>query len=369
MTLNDEQRRPRRGWILWLALLLVVALIVLFGALRPRQEEVKPAEEKAYPVRVLTVTPRPVTDRIELPGRIEPLQEAVLAAEKPGQVVERLADRGDVVKAGQVLLRVDARTWEAVKQRAEVEARDADRDFRRWKELEKTGAVSASDFEAIRRRKEMAEIALNEAEVFLSQCEIRAPFDGVVNDRFLEVGDHAGEGQAAFRLVRLDRVKVAFDVPEQDVFAVRPGADMAFEVAARPGRTFTGRVSYVSSQAARESNSFAVDLEADNADGLLRAGLIATVSLVRRERADAIIIPLAAVLPRKGEHLVFVVENSLAVRRRVYLDTLVGHEVVLSGGLNAGEQLVVEGHRGLQDGMKVRPTGEPVDAAPANPEP
>jgi multidrug efflux pump subunit AcrA (membrane-fusion protein) len=70
----------------------------------------------------------------------------------------------------------------------------------------------------------------------------------------------------------------------------------------------------VSSQAARESNSFAVELEADNADGALKAGMIAQVSLVRRMREAAVVVPLAAVVPRKGEHYVFVVEDGRAVR-------------------------------------------------------
>jgi len=66
-----------------------------------------------------------------------------------------------------------------------------------------------------------------------------------------------------------------------------------------------------------------------------------------------IAIPLAAILPRKGEHLVFVAQNGRALRRRVQIDALIGHEAVLSEGLNPGERLIVEGHRGLQDGLPV----------------
>ena len=346
--------RRRKGALLaWGGLGLVVVLIVVLALLPRPEEESADDAERPVPVRVLTVEPRTIPDVIELPARIEPAQEALLAVERAGRVVERRVRKGDAVKKGQALLRVDGRLWDAARRRAEIEARDAAKDLARWKELEKTGAVSTSDFEGILRRQEAAEIALEEAQVILGQCEVRAPFDGVIVDRFVEEGDYANEGQAVVRLVRLDRVKVAFDVPEQDIRAVEPGQEKPFTLAAIPGREFSGRVSFVSSQAARDSNSFAVELEADNPDGVLMAGMIAQVSVQRRLREGAAVVPLAAVVPRKGEHYVFVEEGGRAVRRRVLIGAMLGHEAVLDGGVSAGDRVVVEGHRGLQDGMAV----------------
>ena len=342
----------RKGSLLaWGSLAAVVALIVAFARMEKPEEEVVADRERPVAVRVMEIVPRRVPDAIRLPARIEPVQEAQLPVERAGRVVELLAEKGDRVEAGKALLRVDGRLWEAALRRAEIEARDAARDLARWKELEKTGAVSASDFEAVERRRETAEIALEEARTFLDQCEVRAPFAGEIVDRFVEVGDYANEGQAVLRLVRLDRVKVAFDVPEQDVAAVEPGQEKPFVLAALPGREFAGTVSFVSSQAARDSNSFAAELDADNADGALKAGMIAEVSLLRRMRERATVVPLAAVVPRKGEHYVFVEKDGRAVRRRVLVGAMLGHEAVLESGVAAGDRVVVEGHRGLQDGM------------------
>jgi membrane fusion protein, multidrug efflux system len=344
----------RKGAVLaWGLLAVVAALIVVFARIKKPEEDVSVEKERPVAVRVVEMAPRRVPDVIQLPARIDPVQAAQLPAERAGQVVERLVDKGDVVEAGQVLLRVDNRLWDAAHRRAAIEARDAAKDLARWKELEKTGAVSASDYEAIVRRQEAAEIALQETQVFLDQCEVRAPFAGIIVDRFVDLGDYANEGQAVLRLVRLDRVKVAFDVPEQDIVSVEPGQEKPFTLAALPGREFGGTVSFVSSQAARESNSFTVELEADNADGALKAGMIAQVSLLRRMREAAVVVPLAAVVPRKGEHYVFVVADGRAVRRRVLIGAMLGHEAVLDGGVAVGDRVVVEGHRGLQDGMAV----------------
>ena len=366
MNAPTSNRSTKKGsFLAWGALALVVALIVAFGAIKKPAEQAAPEAEKPVAVRTLALEPRTVEDALQLPGRIAPLQEANLGAERAGRVVELLADKGQAVAEGQVLLRVDGRLWDAARRRAEIEARDAARDLKRWKELEKTGAVSASEYEGVVRRQEAADIALEEAETMLAQCEVRAPFAGTIVDRLVDVGDYANEGQAVFRLIRLDRVKVAFDVPEQDVGSVRPGQRKAFVLTGLPGREFAGEVTFVSSQAARESNSFAVELEADNADGALKAGMIAQVALVRQERAGAIAVPLAAIVPRKGEHYVFTAENGRAVRKRVRIAALIGSEAVLESGVAAGERIVVEGHRGLQDGMPVAEAGEtPAAAAP-----
>jgi membrane fusion protein (multidrug efflux system) len=349
--MNTAPLRSRKGSLfVWGALAVVILLVVIFGILGKPAEKKVEVVEKPYPVRIEVIEPRTVPDEIPLPGLVMPLKEAELSAEKAGRVVEVKVDQGTPVKTGEVLLRLDGRAWEAQLRRAEVESRDAERDLKRYKELEKTGAVSASDFEAIERRRDMANIARDEAQVFLSQCEVRAPFDGTVNERL--VG-----------LIQTDRVKVGFDVPEQDIAAVKPGDSLTYTLSALSDRVFTGEVTFVSGRAARESNSFHVEIENGNPDGVLKAGMITQVWLVRRLRPDAVVVPMAAVVPRKGEHMVFIVENDRAVRRRVIIEALIGSQAVLSDGLAAGESLVVEGHRGLQDGMRVEVVPPDADAA------
>ena len=365
MSVSDGIRKKKGSLLVWGALVIVVALIFAMPMLKKPEEKKVVEPEKPVAVRTITIERRTVEDALLLPARVEPLQEANLAAERAGRVIEVVADKGQAVEAGQVLLRLDGRLWEAARQRAEIEERDASRDLKRWKELEKTGAVSGSEFESIQRRQESARIALNEAEVMLSQCEVRSPFAGILVARLVEVGDYANEGQAVLRVIRLDHVKLTFDVPEQDIGSLQLGQQKKFTLAVLPGREFSGEISFVSSQAERESNSFTVELKVENLDGALKAGMIAQVSLVRREREGAVVVPLAAIVPRKGEHYLFAVENGHAIRKRVQIAALMGHEAVLESGVEAGDQIVVEGHRGLQDGMAVSVGGtEPVQPAP-----
>ncbi len=350
-----ETNRKNIAWIMWgtLAALLVLT-IILIAARRPGRKA-DDAAELPFPVQTVIVQPRAINEMLRVPGRIEPFMRAVLSSEQEGLIVELNADKGDAVTNGQVLLRIDGRAWEQVLRRAEVEIEDAEKDVVRWRELKDAGAVSVDEFENIFMRKERAEIAMEEAGVFLSQCAVLSPIDGWVNDRHVEPGEYVGKGRAVFEVVNTERMKVVFDVPEKNAPAVKTGSPALVKLDALPGESFECKITFISFVARRENNAFRVEALLENPPESLRAGMIANVEIVRSHRADRIAAPLSAVLPSKGEHVVFVVENGRAVRRVVQIEAMAGSEAVLGSGLKPGDELIVDGHRSLQDGARVEP--------------
>lgn len=347
---SDRVRRVLRGLLLAIAALIVVLVLMLvFG----QKQVAPPAEEQAVPVRVLVVEPRLMPDAITLPGRIEPFIEADLGTEKPGRIVELAADKGDRVEAGQVLLRLDARMAEATLRQAEIELREAGKELERWKGLEKAGAVSASDFDAVKSRHDNAEVSLEQARVALSQCEVKSPIAGIVDERHVEEGEYATEGMPVFKVLDIDQVKLMLDVAERDTGCLRQGNPVVFRVAALGGREFTGTVSFVSSLASRESNSFHAEILVSNPGREIKPGMIAEATLLRRTREDAMVVPLSAVVPKKGDHVVFTEQDGRAVRNLVRIDAVLGAEVVLASGVAAGDRVIVEGQRSVVDGALV----------------
>ena len=260
-------------------------------------------------------------------------------------------DKGDRVEAGQVLLRLDCRQWEHILKKAEVELADARSDLERWDELKQAGAVSDSDFDDILRRARLAEIASGEARVHLSQCELICPISGVVDDRYVEAGEYANEGARLVKVIDIDRVKLTVDIPERDIVFVEPGNRIPFSVPVCADTVFTGRVTFVSGVARRENNAYRVEAAVSNIGRVLKGGMIARAEIGRGTVSAAVVVPLAAVVPRKGDHVVFVVRGDRAERRVVRIDSITGHEAILASGLAVGETIVVEGHRALQDGV------------------
>jgi len=354
-TEERQRRRPGSFWV-WGVLLVIVGLIVLFAALkmfRARQDTGAVAEEKPVAVETMLVAATRLADTIVLPGRVEPYVEADLAAEKAGRIVEVKVDKGDRVEQGQVLLRIDDRLWVANRDRAAIDLREAEKEHRRWEELKKTGAVSDSDYDSIRKARDIAAVSLADADVHVSQCTVVSPVNGVVDDRYVEQGEYVAEGAPVFKVVHTDRVKVSVQVPEKTVLAVGAGDRMRFRVAAAGDRIFEGQVSFVSTAGSRLSNSFRTELVVGNADHVLKPGMIAEVSLVRGTIEDAVRVPLSTVIPSKGEHVAFVVESGRAVRRLVKIDRITGDEAVIASGVRPGDSLVASGQRTLQDGTLV----------------
>jgi membrane fusion protein (multidrug efflux system) len=332
-------KQDRTGKILLSSLLVITVLIVFFKALPARKEKLPPVQDVIIPVQTVEVTAENRPDIITLPGLILADVDAKLAAEKAGRIVEIHVDRGQSVTNGQVLLRIDDRT-------ARIALEDAARNLERFEKLSGTGAVSRKDMDDIRKAYDLAETAF-------SYCTVKSPVDGVVNERYVEEGEYVLPAAPVFDVLSINPVRVTVDIPERNVSSLRPGDTVPFEVISRPGQIFTGTVSYVSSKAQSDNNAFRVELKVPNPDGTLRPGMIASVQHRRSIRENAITLPLEAVIPEKGDNVVFLVRDGHAVRQLVRIDAILKQEAVILSGIRAGDRVVTRGNRMLTDGAKV----------------
>lgn len=344
---NKWNLKPLWAWSVPTLALILIVLLVIIGI--PR-DEADMLPETSVPVRVLTVRPQTLHDRIVLPGRVAPNSRVRLSVEKGGRVVELPVDKGDRVGQGDVLLRIDDRHWRAQHRQATVELENAERDLKRWEQMRADGVVADSDYDAVRRRYDIAAAMEASAAVHLEQCTLVSPFDGKVDRREVELGEYVNEGQAVFQILVPKPLKIHVNVPERDVGKVAFGDICQISIPSLPGVVWTAKVNFVAQEALPGGFSFPVELIVQEPSDGLRSGKIVDVSMLREQKEGVMMVPLAAVIPRRGEHLVFVAVDEIAERRVVVLDRIVGQYAVLASGLQAGEQLVVEGHRALQDG-------------------
>jgi len=153
------------------------------------------------------------------------------------------------------------------------------------------------------------------------------------------------------RVVDISKVKLVIDIPERDVLCIAKGDDVSFRLSAYPGRTFKGEVSSISVASDRGRNSFRAEAVVENQDRVLRGGMIANAVLKRRLRNNVIVLPLSAVVPLKGEHVVFTVKNRRARKCVVKIDSISDQHALISSGIKDGDLVVVEGQRSLEDGV------------------
>ena len=350
---TDSQKKEAR--IMWciVALLLVLTLFMIIIKVFKKADKSEPNKEIPLKIKVVKLETETFYDTVMLPARITPFLTAAVAAEKPGRVVALPVEKGSRVKKGELLLRFENRGWLAFKKEAELKRREAAKDLSRWKKMKRTGAVSESEYDSVKTKMEAAEIAYNRASFDLSQCEIRAPFDGVIDDIYLEIGEYANEAQAVLKIIDLSKVKIIVNIPERDVANVRRGAEFKFIVSALKKREFKGKVSFIAQDADIAANTFEAELICGNSDGHLKGGMIAEVSVPRAPVENACILFLSAVVPQKGEHVVYKIKDGRAVRQVVHIGAFLDQRVFVSKGVQKGDLIIVEGNRNIRDGELV----------------
>jgi RND family efflux transporter MFP subunit len=208
---------------------------------------------------------------------------------------------------------------------------------------------AAQQYQALQAAR--ARVAL--AHKTLADTTVRAPFNGLVAERLVSVGDYVTKGMKVAVVVRVNPLRVQLTVPEQFVSAVKAGATVTFQVDAFPGREFTGTVRYVSP--ALEANRRALTVEAvvPNQSGDLKPGLFATARIEQPEKTPAVMVPADAVQTTAGTSRVYVVNGDKVEERIVTTGEQVNAQVEIATGLKAGEKVATKNVAQLFDGAKV----------------
>jgi RND family efflux transporter MFP subunit len=232
-------------------------------------------------------------DVFEVTGDFVPPVRSEMATRFPGRVGRILTDAGARVTAGQPMLELESNYLKLDLERAEAEVSrtkaaltESERDWGRKKDLLAKGSVSQAAFDRSEAAFEQAKAARAAAETAhslatqrLSDSVLRSPIDGVVLERRTDVGQHLAEATIAFVVVQTAPLKLRFRVPERWLGAVTAGAPVRAKVDPYPDETFTGKVSVIVPAIDPASRTFTVEALFPNADGRLRPGLFARVSL------------------------------------------------------------------------------------------
>lgn len=325
-----------------------------------------PAEPK---VRVTTApaTTRAVPRHLTLTGTLLANRHSELAADGAGKVLATFVERGEFVRAGAPIARLDARAAqlsraEALAQAkgAEVQAMNARLECERAENLFAQQAISRAEYDRIKTGCSAASYTTDAAEArqglaskAVSDALVRAPFAGMVAERFIELGEYVVPGKVVATIVELNPLRLELTVPEASVSAIQPDHPVEFTVASHPGERFVGKLRYVAPVVRRKSRDLVVEAIVDNPDSRLRPGMFATCRLPIGETRLPV-VPAAAVAGTPSSPRVFVVQDRRIEERVVQLGERMGDGVAVRQGLRDGEQVVVEPSAAVKDGAAVQ---------------
>ncbi len=316
------------------------------------------APEQLPNVRVQTLEASDVEDVMALTGGIIPWETVTLSAETRGKIESRPIEEGDRVEGGQEIFKINTTTIEATLSQARAQSLLATQEMARTDQLRKEGISSPQDLDRARMNQQATRATVEMSEIQLAHSVIRTPFAGVVDVLLKEEGEYVDAGTPLVRLVQVDRVKVVLGLPERDVPLFETGDAVKITLDAYPDRAFEGRIHRIATTAEASTRTFVTEVELDNSEGLMKPGMIARATLVRRSFKDAVTVPMFAVVNQDDGRYALVEENGLAHRRPVELGFFQGDRILVKQGLAPGDRLIVSGQRDLDDGDPVNVLAE-----------
>ncbi|MCK4546361.1 MAG: efflux RND transporter periplasmic adaptor subunit [Candidatus Eisenbacteria sp.] len=312
------------------------------------------ARPEAIAVEVVSVVAEEIERSISVSGSIRPWRQASLGAAMPGKVERMMVEVGDVVDGGELLVEMGG---EQLTQAA-AQLTALEKDWKRMRSLFDKGVVTQQAFDQVDAAHQGAKAGY---ELVLASTRVRAPFAGVVTEKYLEEGEvftlfpgPAGS-PALLRLEQVDTVNVVVSVPEVDIPEFQAGQAATLRVDAYPGRSFTGEVFRIEPSVDERTRTAEVEIRVANPERSLRVGMFADVSISVGEE-PALLLPRDGLIRQVGTgiYYVFKVVEGEAQRSDVEVGRSYAENVAILTGLAEGDTVIVVGKTLVQDGCEVQ---------------
>jgi membrane fusion protein, multidrug efflux system len=358
--MRQTPQRPISAVLTCLFLTGVLALAACKGgngAAEAKDKKDKKGPE-AVPVEVAQASRRPVAASYTGTAPLEARAEAQVIAKVSGVALQVLVEEGQYVHAGQTLVRLDSARTELIAAQTAAQMRKLEANYARAKQMADQKLLSANDNDQLRYDLENARAANKAANLELAYANVTAPISGVVASRSIKAGNFVQINTPIIRIVDVSRLEAVLNVPERELATLKAGLPVQLAVDALPGKSFTGAVDRVSPVVDSGSGTFRVVCAF--ADGsALRPGMFGRIKIDYDQRADALVVPRAALLEDESDPAVFVVRQNKSTRVPVKLGYLDGEWAEVRSGIKQGDQVVIAGKSALRDGTEVQVIGQP----------
>lgn len=302
----------------------------------------------------LALKPSTISDRVNLPGSIEPWTRLGLLAKVGGSITQVIAKKGDHLQEGDTIALIDSRDYRIALDRAKAAYKLAKANFDRDTKVYAKGVIPTAELEAKETSMQTAKADMDNAELLLSRCTIKAPMSGVISELDAEVGLLLSIGDPIAVILKMDKVKAVIGIPESDITAVRSLESVDISIKALDNLIMTGTKHFLAPTPESAARSYRLELALDNLDGTILPGMFIRADVVKKEVHDAVTIPFYSVISRNDEQYVYVEKDGIVEKRLVKLGTMEKWMVEITDGLLHGENVVIEGHRDVENDQKVK---------------
>ena len=297
----------------------------------------------AMPVEVATAIRDTVVDAIAATGQIEAIQSVELRPEVSGRITDILVREGQLVADSTPLFKVDDAELKAQVAQADAERQLSRQALERTKGLIAQNASSTSDLEQAEAKSRGADANYDLLKTRLDRTVVRAPFGGVIGRRLVSIGTYVSPQTPLITLQSVNPQYASFDVPERYADRLRRGQLVSFQVAALPGKNFSGEVVFVDPVVSLPGRTILIKARVPNGEQQLQAGMFIEARLATDIRPNAVVVPEDALLPMQGATFIWAIKDGKADRRQVSVGVRTAGWAEIQGGVEAGDSVVVGG--------------------------
>lgn len=285
-------------------------------------------------------------------GEVNPLEEFIgtlefsktsnMASETNGVVKKIYFESGDSVKKGDVLLEVDSDILDSQIVSAKVTLEDAKRDFERYKALKEKNSISQKVYDSSYLKYITSKATLDELLIQKKQKTIKAPFDGVIVQKHIEIAEWLSEGKNVFTVVNTSKVDLMFNLPTSYVYKLDKNADYTVYLG---DKELKSKLYAAIAKGDKRTRTFPVKFKSDIKNMFLYDGMEVKISLPRSKKITSLIVPRDAVIKRFGQNVIFINSDSKAMMLPVkILGYNKSNVAVEAQGLVKGADVVVKGN-------------------------
>ena len=283
---------------------------------------------------------------------LDPDKQAEIPSRVQGAIKQIFVEEGDDVRQGQALLRIDDAEFRHRLTQAKVALDQQKVQFARVERMRSQGLVAVEEFDNGQSDLEAAEAAYELAALELSYTEVRAPFNGRVVRRRVDVGQTVSNGTELFSLADMHRLLARVHVPAREFRRIRTDQPVELVVDST-GERLIGRIDLVSPVVDPTSGTIKVTVEIREYTPSTRPGNFAEVSIVTDRHENVLVVPNVSVLTEKDERIVYVAEGATAKRTVVEIGFEDDRWAEVLGGIEEGTPVVVQGQRSLSDDQPI----------------
>jgi membrane fusion protein, multidrug efflux system len=371
----------RRVWLF--AILALVGVVVILVGIKGAQiaTMIKAGKSFAIPPESVTtakVLPAEWQSQRETVGTLVAMQAVIVASEVPGLVREIGFDSGTFLRKGDIMVKLDSSVEEAQLAAAKADSELAKATLHRAQSLRESKTNSPADLDAADARAKQTAANVATLQASLAKRTIRAPFDGRVSIRQVNLGQVLAAGTALASLQSVAPIYADFWLPQQALAELRLGMQARLRTDVFPKASWDGSVTTINPEVDVSTRNVRVRATFPNGDGRLRPGMFVNVDVLSPEKQSVLAIPSTAVLYAPFGDSVFAVEekkddkgsSSLIARQKfVRLGERRGDLVAVTSGLTSGETIVSSGAFKLRNGAAVVVNNELAPNAEVAPKP